>query len=251
MQAFNQQSHSGNGFPNGASYYPHDVHSNNYSIARPSPFPLGGLTFKRASVLLAIVALTNAATYVFSGANWFAKPESERLYLIDEANTYIDDINGFELKVREVSEDLHIPAEWLMAVMYSESRLDPKAVNRKGSGAVGLIQWMPATAEEMLGTTTAEIRKLNAAGQLDHVYTYLQRIREKYGEYESLTDLYLAILYPKARSAEESCFVMYAKPSIYYEQNAGLDENRDGRVTIADIDKRMRRLYPTAYTASY
>jgi hypothetical protein len=212
---------------------------------------MGGLTVKRVSILFAIVAATNAVTYLFSNAGWFSKSSAqERLYLLDEANTYIDDIGTFELKVREVSDELHIPAEWLMAVMYSESRLDPKAVNRKGSGAVGLIQWMPATAEEMLGVTTAEIRKLDAPQQLDHVYTYLDRVREKYGEYQSLTDLYLAILYPRAREAEESCYVMYAKPSIQYVQNAGLDENHDGRVTISDIDKRMRRLYPTAYAVS-
>ena len=29
--------------------------------------------------------------------------------------------------------------------------------------------------------------------------------------------------------------------------NSGLDENKDGRVTVSDIDHRMARLYPDAF----
>jgi hypothetical protein len=77
----------------------------------------------------------------------------------------------------------------------------------------------------------------------------LQTVRERYGEFENLTDLYLAILFPKAIEAEESCYALYAKPEKAYMQNAGLDENKDGRVTINDIDRRMKRMFPTAYIA--
>ena len=32
--------------------------------------------------------------------------------------------------------------------------------------------------------------------------------------------------------------------------NSGLDEDKDGRVTVQDIDKFVKRIYPTAYMAS-
>jgi len=215
-----------------------------FTLARNAP-GLGAFQFKRTSVILAIVAISNAATFLVSKTDALPKARNESLYLIQEAGHYVEDPPAFEARVREVGNALHVPAEWLMAVMYSESRFDPHVANRKGSGAIGLIQWMPTTAKEF-GTSTAELRGMTAVQQLDHVERYLQRYRERYGDYESLSDLYLAILYPRARG-EEACYIMYAKPSETYRQNAGLDENHDGRVTASDIDKRMKRLYPTAY----
>ncbi|MFN0202045.1 MAG: hypothetical protein ACKVTZ_20910, partial [Bacteroidia bacterium] len=70
------------------------------------------------------------------------------------------------------------------------------------------------------------------------------------GDYTSLTELYLGILYPKALEIKgDYCFTMYATPSQAYKQNSGLDEDKDGRVTVSDIDHRMQRVFPTAYVA--
>ncbi len=170
---------------------------------------------------------------------------STELYLLDQARRYVYDTDAFESKVKEVSRKLDIPADWLMAVMHSESRFDASVKNIKGSGATGLIQFMPATAKDY-NVTTDRLRNMNHIEQLDYVYEYLNRVRNKYKNYDSLTDLYLAILYPKALG-EETCYTMYAKPSKAYEMNAGLDENKDGRVTVSDIDRRMKRVYPSAY----
>lgn len=92
----------------------------------------------------------------------------------------------------------------------------------------------------------SDIRNMSAVDQMDLVYAYLQNVRENYGEYNTLTDLYLAILYPRA-IGKDYCYTLYAKPTQKYRMNSGLDENRDGRVTVSDIDRRMARLYPTAY----
>lgn len=176
---------------------------------------------------------------------------SERLYLIEHADPYVGDMEKFEEKVKEVAASLDIPPEWLMAVMYSESKLNPSVINRRGSGATGLIQFMVPTVRELndrLGTNyyMSDIRKMEAHHQMELVREYLQTVRERYGEYESLTDLYLAILYPKALEFGPS-YVMYAKPTKMYNQNIGLDENKDGSVTVTDISDRMRRLFPTAF----
>ena len=175
-------------------------------------------------------------------------PEKQNLYLMDKAAMFIPDTWSFGEKVQKIATSLDVPAEWLMAVMYTESRFNPRAKNLKGSGAVGLIQWMPATARD-LGTSSEELLSLTAEGQLEYTYAYLNRVRQKYGDFNSLTEFYLAILYPKAIS-QDYCYTLFSKPARAYKQNAGLDENRDGRVTVSDIDKRMQRIFPTAYLAA-
>lgn len=62
--------------------------------------------------------------------------------------------NSFKEKVAIISNDLKIDKDDLMAVMAFESRFDPKAV-AQSTGATGLIQFMPSTAES-LGTSTDE-----------------------------------------------------------------------------------------------
>ncbi|MFK7903722.1 MAG: transglycosylase SLT domain-containing protein [Chitinophagales bacterium] len=170
------------------------------------------------------------------------------LYLLDQAEKFVYNPDTFEEKVREVSEDLKIAPEWLMAVMHAESRFDASVSNHKGSGATGLIQWMPATAKDF-NVTVDKLRNMNHIEQLDFVYKYLDAKRKKHRQYESLTDLYLSILYPRALD-EEYCFSLYSNPSTAYKMNSGLDEDKDGRVTVQDIDKFVKRIYPTAYMAS-
>ncbi|MFN0201009.1 MAG: transglycosylase SLT domain-containing protein [Bacteroidia bacterium] len=204
---------------------------------------------KTSFIVLFFVLTTNLISHGIFNPSIFKKNGNDRLYLMEKASAYIIEPERFETKVKEISEKLFIQPEWLMAVMYSESRFNPNAVNFKGSGAVGLIQFMPKTANEM-NITTTKIGKMSAIEQLDYVYQYLLQVKEKYGKYNSLTDVYLAILYPKALEYKHDfCFTMYENPSIMYKQNIGLDENKDGNITISDIDNRMKRIFPTAYIA--
>ena len=175
--------------------------------------------------------------------------KSDELYLLNQASVYIYDIDAFEKKVKTVSRKLNVPPEWLMAVMYSESKFDASITNVKGSGATGLIQWMPQTAREF-GITVEKLRNLNHVEQLDFAYKYLQKVKEvRKCDYKDLTQFYLAILHPKA-IGQEDCYPLYSKPSEDYKMNAILDSNKDGRVTVKDIDKRMERMFPTAYNIS-
>ena len=204
--------------------------------------------YKGALVLMVCLCLTNLLTYhaVMEQPRMANNKQNYKgLYLIEQAKPYLHDVGAFERKVRKVSNKLSIPPEWLMAVMHSESRFDASVANQKGSGATGLIQWMPATAKEFK-VTTKKLRNMNHVDQLDYVYAYLNAKRNAHKQYETLTDLYLAILYPRA-IGEEYCYTLYAQPSKAYTMNIGLDKDKDGRVTVQDIDKHLRRLYPTAY----
>ncbi len=199
-------------------------------------------------VIISLMLCSNYITYYFGnslhGNTWFGAKQAP-LYLLNKASAVVKDVSKFEAKVRDVSNRLKIAPEWLMAVMHAESRFNASILNHKGSGATGLIQFMPATAKDF-GITVEELKKLDAVNQLDYVYRYLNSKRRQYKAYESLTDLYLAILYPKAMTGS-SCYTLYAKGSKAYAQNSGLDEDKDGRVTVQDIDSFLQRLYPTAY----
>ncbi|MEM6342877.1 MAG: transglycosylase SLT domain-containing protein [Bacteroidota bacterium] len=217
-----------------------------------------GNTVKAISLFGILLFASNILTYSWFGstnqvANAAASSVSSQLYLIDEAGRFIPETDRFEQKVQQVGDELGVPAEWLMAVMYSESRFDPGVSNAKGSGAVGLIQFMVPTVKELnvrMGTKyyMKDILAMTAVEQMELVAEYFHTIKERYGEYKSLTDLYLAVLYPKARG-QDYCYALYAKPTQAYLMNSGLDENKDGRVTVSDIDKRMQRMFPTAYIA--
>ena len=219
------------------------------------------ISFKGLAILVVAVFATNIATHTLfnpamgAGTSNSAHISSSApynsdgpsLYLMDEASLFVHQPDAFEKKVREISRMLNVAPEWLMAVMYSESKFDAGVKNYKGSGATGLIQFMPMTASEM-GVSLDRLGRMDHLQQLEYVYMYLQTVRDRYGNFDGLTELYLAILYPKAIN-QEYCYTLYASPSKKYKQNSGLDENKDARVTVSDIDKRMQRLYPQAYIA--
>ncbi|MDX2246396.1 MAG: transglycosylase SLT domain-containing protein [Bacteroidia bacterium] len=209
--------------------------------------PVLNLRSFRLKGLALLIIFSNMGTHYLLNPRFPGKKTpAERLYLLGEAQKFISDIDAFETKVRLISKNLQVPPEWLMAVMFSESGFDSSVLNHKGSGAVGLIQFMPVTAGE-LKVSHQTLADMNPVAQLDYVEQYFVQVRERYGAYVSLTDLYLAVLYPQARGQEDYCFALYASPAKAYQQNKGLDENRDGVVTVSDIDRRMKRLFEVAY----
>jgi hypothetical protein len=121
-------------------------------------------------------------------------------------------------------------ASWLMSCMAFESgeTFSPSVKNAAGSGATGLIQFMPATARG-LGTSTEALASLSAVQQLDYVQRYFKPYAARI---KSLPDMYMAILLPKYVGQPESSVLFSG--GIAYRQNAGLDTNRDGRVTKAE-----------------
>lgn len=143
----------------------------------------------------------------------------------------------FRDRVRWMAEDLGLPvssgADDLMASMAWESNntFSPSIANMAGSGATGLIQFMPKTAIG-LGTTTAALAKMTAEDQLNYVYKYFRPYR---GKLKNLGDVYMAILWPAGVGQPDS-FVLWEKGSrpTTYRQNAGLDVNKDGSITRAE-----------------
>lgn len=147
----------------------------------------------------------------------------------------------FNTKLNKVADALGVESSALLAIMKQESGVNPKAVN-KFSGASGLIQFMPDTARN-LGTTVEAIRQMDAVEQLDYVYKYFKMVGVKPGM--SLGDLYLAVFMPSALGKGDNHVLgQEGAPGFsgkVYAQNAGLDRNKDGIITVADAKQSVSR----------
>lgn len=144
----------------------------------------------------------------------------------------------FRARVQWICDQLSISPDDLMACMAWESgrtfRADIR--NMAGSGATGLIQFMPSTARR-LGTTTDAMAQMTAEDQLNYVYRYFGPYK---GRLHNLSDIYMAILWPKAVGKPEN-YVLWDRAAMptTFRQNSGLDLNRDGQVTKAECSTKL------------
>ena len=147
----------------------------------------------------------------------------------------------FRVKTVKICNALGISdPSWLMTCMAFETgeTFSPKIPNAAGSGAVGLIQFMPSTAIG-LGTTTKELAAMTAVDQLDYVQRYFQPYQKKL---KNLNDLYLAILWPRGVGRPDAYVVFDRAVNLKaYTQNRGLDVDNDGKVTRGEICCKIQK----------
>src|SRR5262249_21098955 len=145
--------------------------------------------------------------------------------------------DAFKTKVIQIASDLKVNPNFLTAVMSFESgeSFGPSVKNAAGSGAVGLIQFMPATAKG-LGTSTKALAAMTAEEQLDFVERHLRRFK---GRLRTLEDLYMAVLLPSA-VGKPNDHVLFRRGTPAYSQNAGLDADRNGEITKAEAAAKVR-----------
>lgn len=132
---------------------------------------------------------------------------------------------------------------WKMACIGFETggSFSPSIRNRAGSGATGLIQFMPATARD-LETSTGALAAMSAVQQLTYVQLYFQPYAKRI---RSLADMYMAILMPAYISADGDAVLF--SDGIAYRQNSGLDINDDGKVTKDEAADRVRAMLARGY----
>ncbi|HEY4787638.1 MAG TPA: transglycosylase SLT domain-containing protein [Bacteroidales bacterium] len=160
-----------------------------------------------------------------------------------------------ERRIQQVCTLLGIKPAWLMMVMWSESRLDAQSVNkqpgdsdnpqiRTANRATGLIQIMPDTALN-LGTTTKALYFMNAIDQLGYVYKYFKPWT---GKIKSYFDLYLVTFFPDAVGKPDDYILQTKKlsASTIAKQNPFFDVNKDGKLTVGEIKRRMYESIPKA-----
>ena len=160
------------------------------------------------------------------------------------------------------ADALLIDPDWLACVISFETggSFDPAQRNhwadadarKRGvtyNGALGLIQFMPATAL-YLGTSIQELEKMRFVEQMAYVekylMTYATRIR-------SLEDCYLAVFYPNAIGRADDYVLGRRGASGFlgrvFEQNAGFDGKggpKDGDITRGEVCSTIRAVRDAA-----
>jgi hypothetical protein len=147
-------------------------------------------------------------------------------------------------KVKEISSKLKTEPDYLMAVMYKESRLNHQAQNPNG-GATGLIQFMPKTASG-LGTSTAQLLSMSNVEQLDYVYKYY---KPYVGKLNSYPDLYLATFFPAALGKPNNYILEgeYLSRETIAAANPGIDLDKSGYITIGEFKEYTYKGLPEKY----
>lgn len=185
--------------------------------------------------------------------------------------------DAFLKKLTEISADLQVQPDWIMAVMNSETggTFNPQIVNKQNSGtpgydgdgkpvksagvpdstndferskyrATGLIQFMPKTAK-YLGTSTQELFKMNNVQQLDYVRKYFLPAK---GKIKSFEDVYQYTFYPLSVGKPDDYIIGsergldYAKKLV--AQNP-LDFNHDGHITVAEFRQFIYKKIPKEF----
>ena len=122
-----------------------------------------------------------------------------------------------------LGNDLGVDPMFVADLIYFESKFDPAAKNLAGSGATGLIQFMPSRAEA-LGTTTEKLAKMTAKEQMEYVKKYFSADNLGAGNLKKLRDnptrhnLNMAVFYPKGIGQDPSTEL----PPEFQAQNRGM-----------------------------
>lgn len=148
----------------------------------------------------------------------------------------LQDDREFRLALHATATRLNLPAQWIADVIAFETggTFSPNERNGAGSGATGLIQFMPATARG-LGTSTDALSRMTRAQQMRYVENYLKPYA---GKINTITDMYMSVLYPAAMGKAPG-EVLFQRGTTAYRQNSGLDLNGDGRITVEEAARKI------------
>jgi hypothetical protein len=155
--------------------------------------------------------------------------------------------DDFHARVAAIATRVRCHASDLYAVMWFESRLNP-AIRNPMSHAVGLIQFLPSTAADLLGLpksmpgrgalAAAAFAQMSPEEQLEQVEAYLEKASNG-RPIDTLRDLYMCVFYPAAVGKGDAFVIARADDAtpfgrLVYAQNAGLDANHDGVLTAGE-----------------
>lgn len=157
-----------------------------------------------------------------------------------------DNRSAFIAKVIDISDKLDIDPNWLMAAMDLETAgsFSP-SIRNSSTGATGLIQFIPSTAQS-LGTSTDSLAKMSNVQQLDYVYKYLNQYKSKLLNY---IDLYLAIFFPVAMAKDDKFVIEYGNLTAakVASNNPLYDTNKDGKITVGELKAKYTSRLPQSW----
>ncbi len=223
-----------------------------------SMMPMGGNIFSMATPAMAMSAMNPMAglSTMFNGINLLNQYTSNFGSLLtkkaEKADADIDNSpikdtgkldKHFLKKTKKIAKKLNCDYQDLLALMNSESGLNPKATC---GSYVGLIQFGDAAITELRtkcgckGLTKEKILNMSRIEQLDLVEKLLMYNKKwKFAPNAKLSagDLYAMILAPGRADRE----VLYSRgESGYNKTNAKMDYNNDGKITKSEMSRRIR-----------
>lgn len=223
-----------------------------------SMMSMGGNIFSMATPAMAMSAMNPMAglSTMFNGINLLNQYTSNFGSLLtkkaekadaDTDNSPIKDTGKldkhFLKKTKKIAKKLNCDYQDLLALMNSESGLNPKATC---GSYVGLIQFGDAAITELRtkcgckGLTKEKILNMSRIEQLDLVEKLLMYNKKwKFAPNAKLSagDLYAMILAPGRADRE----VLYSRgESGYNKTNAKMDYNNDGKITKSEMSRRIR-----------
>jgi len=182
-------------------------------------------------------------------AKWGPTQERRSHNILGELSKDVSSILGSDFigKLVKIADHLGVYPMYILAVMEAEDpSFSANRLNFAGSGAVGLIQFMPRTALG-LGTTTSALASMTRLQQLDYVEKYLQPYsKEFHSGHNTLADVYAAVFWPAAIGKPLS-YVIAKKGSEVYAQNSSLDYGEKGYITKQDLAIRVMLGYNTLF----
>ena len=142
----------------------------------------------------------------------------------------------FKEKVIEICINLKINPDFLMSCMAFETgETFSASIKNPVASAIGLIQFLETTAAS-LGTTTSKLANMSEVEQLEYVEKYFMPYA---GKIETIEDIYMAIIYPKA-VGKSNDYVLFSSSSSSYIANKGLDKNMDGSITKDEAAAKVK-----------
>jgi len=155
------------------------------------------------------------------------------MQMLDIAGLRSNTSSGFRSALAEMALGLGLDPSLVAACMAIETgHTYSPSIRNPFTNATGLIQFMPSTARA-LGTTVDELARMSATKQLEYVKRFFRphvgRIRP-----DVPGDYYLAVFYP-AYIGRDPSTVIFSAGDTGYAQNAGLDRNADGVITVGDV----------------
>jgi hypothetical protein len=149
------------------------------------------------------------------------------------------------LKVVEVSANLSINPNWLLAVIYFETAKSFSPSKTNSIGSVGLIQFTRDKAGVGYKTINGkkynlvDLGKMSFVAQLDVVEEYFKEVKKTTGKsLNSFLDVYFAVFFPKALNQPSSYILQTTglSSSLIAKQNPIFDINKDSKITKSEIE---------------
>jgi hypothetical protein len=146
--------------------------------------------------------------------------------------------------VEAIARKLDTKPEWLLALMYHESRMNPAAVN--SIGCVGLTQFCPITYRNKWHKDIEYFKRMSAINQLFWVNKYFQAWKNLAGSYDHPAKLFAVNFFPlMLKHWDNDNWVLQTSDLSAQKiasQNPGFDLNKDGRITVGEV----KRYYETS-----